>query len=91
MEAILIIVGYFSIALIQYFLLYIGDIKEFKKLYPKGGDFNHWYENTPREYCGGIGFNVIVSLFWIVFLPIRWIETTIEFMLKIIRRYYRIE
>lgn len=90
MKVILIIVAYTAIILLLYICLYIRDIKAFKKFYPKGGDFKDWYNNTPREYQGGIGFNTLASAFWVVTIPIFVFDSIFSFILKTIRKYHNV-
>lgn len=75
----------------MYFCLYIRDIKAFRKFYPNGGYFKDWYNNTPKDYQGGIGFNTFASAFWVFSIPIFVFESVVSFMLKIIRKYYNID
>ena len=90
MKVILIIVAYTAISLLLYICLYIRDIKVFKKLYQKGGDFKDWYNDTQREYQGGIGFNTLASAFWVVTIPIFVFESVFSFILKTIRKYHNV-
>ena len=90
MKVILIIVAYTAISFLLYICLYIRDIKAFKKNYPKGRDFEYWYNNTPREYQGGMAFNTFASVFWVVTIPVFIFESIFSFILKTIRKYYNV-